>query len=156
MNTFVKGENEMWKMSAKKRFQTRIVSASSGAEGAGLSASTFSLPRHSLEVVQAKKKNTHSLLRSNHPYYRNGQNISGEKLRLLIQKCFHIWINIGYTCERTTSVMPRVKSHARVRLTDCNLQSQLHCAVTPFRAEFRKIDQLPTASGVLLMVSRII
>ncbi len=28
----------------------------SGAEGAGLLASTFGLPRHSLEVVQAKKK----------------------------------------------------------------------------------------------------
>ncbi len=64
------------------------------------------------------------------------------------KNAFHIWINIGYICERTLSVMPRVKSHVHVRLTDCNLQSQLHCAVTSFRAEFRKIDQLPTASGV--------
>ncbi len=28
MDTFVKGENEMWKMPAKERIQTRIVSAS--------------------------------------------------------------------------------------------------------------------------------
>ncbi len=35
-------------------------------ESAGLSASTLGLPRHSLEDVQAKR-NTHRLLRSNHP-----------------------------------------------------------------------------------------
>ncbi len=28
MDTFVKGENEMWKMPAKERIQTRIVTAS--------------------------------------------------------------------------------------------------------------------------------
>ncbi len=32
MDKFVKGENEMWKMPAKERIQTRI-----GAESAGLS-----------------------------------------------------------------------------------------------------------------------
>ncbi len=66
--------------------------------------------------------------------------------------------------------------HASARLTDCNLQSQLYCAVTPFQQNFSKfkicirhihnyteynqqlnvIGQLPTASSVLLMVSRII
>ncbi len=39
----------------------------SGEESAGL---TFGLPRHPLEDVQVKR-NTHKLLRSNHPYYRN-------------------------------------------------------------------------------------
>ncbi len=38
----------------------------SSEESAGLSASTFGLPRHSLEDVQVKR-NTHRLLRSNHP-----------------------------------------------------------------------------------------
>ncbi len=39
MDKFVKVENEMWKMPAKERIQTRI-----GAEKRGLSASTFGLP----------------------------------------------------------------------------------------------------------------
>ncbi len=63
-----------------------------------------------------------------------------------------------------------------LRLTDCNLQSQRYCAVTHFQQNFSRfkicirhihnyteynqqlnvIGQLPTASGVLLMVSRII
>ncbi len=38
----------------------------SSEESSGLSASTFGLPRHSLEDVQVKR-NTHRLLRSNHP-----------------------------------------------------------------------------------------
>ncbi len=38
----------------------------SSEESAGLSASTFGLPRHSLEDVQ-ENRNTHRLLRSNHP-----------------------------------------------------------------------------------------
>ncbi len=52
MDKFVEGENEMWKMSAKKRIQTRIFSASA-VKSAGL---TFGLPRHPLEDVHAKKK----------------------------------------------------------------------------------------------------
>ncbi len=72
--------------------------------------------------------------------------------------------------------MSHVESHFRARLTDCNLQSQLYCAVTHFEQNFsgfkifvcpihnyteynqqlNVIGQFPTASGVLLMVSRII
>ncbi len=55
MDTFVKEENEMWKKPAKKRIQTRIVSASA-VKSAGLSTSTLGLPPHSLEDVHAKKK----------------------------------------------------------------------------------------------------
>ncbi len=67
-------------------------------------------------------------------------------------------------------------SHASARLTIKLLQSQLYCAVTPFQQNLSRfkicvhyihnyteynqqlnvIGQLPTASGVLLMVSRII
>ncbi len=69
-----------------------------------------------------------------------------------------------------------MSSHASARLTDCKLQSQLYCAATPFQQNFSRfkifirhihnytdynmqlnvIGQLPTASGVLLMLSRII
>ncbi len=49
--------------------------------------------------------------------------------------------------------MSRVKSRFRARLTDLQIATSLCCY--SFRAEFHKIGQLPTASGVLLMVSRI-
>ncbi len=52
MDKFVKGENEMWKMPAKERIQTRIV-----AEKRVLDF-RFA-PRHSLEDVQVKR-NTHT------------------------------------------------------------------------------------------------
>ncbi len=67
MDKFVKGEKEMWKMPAKKCIQTRIVSASAVKRVLDL-----------LSVCQATHlkmfreiRNTHKLLRSNHPYYRN-------------------------------------------------------------------------------------
>ncbi len=156
MNTFVKGENEMWKMSAKKRFQTRIVAASAVKRVLDFRHQLSVCPATHLKLFR-QKRNTHSLLRSNHPYYRNvAKHLRRETQIIKFKNAFHIWINIGYICERIFSAMPRVKSHFRVHLTDSNLQSQILCAVTPFRAEFRKIDQIPTASGVLLMVSRII
>ncbi len=88
--------------------------------------------RHQLSVCPAthlklfrQKRNTHSLLRSNHPYYRNvAKHLRRETQIIKFKNAFHIWINIGYTCERTLSAMPRVKSHFRARLTDSNLQSQ--------------------------------
>ncbi len=68
--------------------------------------------------------------------------------------------------------MSRVESRLCASHTDCNLQSQLYCAVTHFQQNFsgfkifirhihnyteynqqlNVISQLPTASGVLLMV----
>ncbi len=71
------------------------------------------------------------------------------------ENAFHIWINIGYIFERTLSAMSRVKSRFRARLTDYLTIATSLCCYS-FRAEFKKIGQLPTASGVLLMVSRII
>uniref|UniRef100_A0A3B3RGE1 HAT C-terminal dimerisation domain-containing protein n=1 Tax=Paramormyrops kingsleyae TaxID=1676925 RepID=A0A3B3RGE1_9TELE len=44
-----------------------------------------------------------------------------------------------YICERTFSAMTRIKSRFRARLTDYNLQSQLHCAVTPSEPNFTKL-----------------
>ncbi len=53
-------------MPAKKRNQTRIVSASAVEKSAGL---TFGLPSHHLKMFR-QKINTHKLLSTNHPYYR--------------------------------------------------------------------------------------
>ncbi len=47
MDTFVKGENEMWKIPAKETHSNKNSRSISGEESAGLSASTFGLPRHS-------------------------------------------------------------------------------------------------------------
>ncbi len=84
-------------------------SSISGEESAGLSASTFGLPRHSLEDVQAKR-NTHRLLRCNHPHYRNvAKHLWREPQIIQFENAFHIWINIGYICECTLSAMSLVK-----------------------------------------------
>jgi len=104
MDKLVKGENEMWTMPAKDTFKNKISRSISGEEGAGLSASTFGWPRHSLDV-QAKT-NTHKLLRSNHPYYRNvAKHLWREPQIITFENALHIWINIGYICERTLSAM---------------------------------------------------
>ncbi len=80
-----------------------------------------------------QKRNNHKLLRSNHPYYRNvAKHLWREPQIIKFENYFHIWINIGYICKRTLSAMLPVKSRFRSRLTGCNLQSQLHCAVTHF------------------------
>ncbi len=53
MDKCVNGENEMWKMPAKERIQTRISSSSSSAVKRVLD-SRFA-PRHSPEDVQVKR-----------------------------------------------------------------------------------------------------
>ncbi len=71
--------------------------------------------------------------------YRNvAKHLWREPQIIKFENAFHICINIGYICERTLSAMSRVKSRFRARLTDCNLQSQLHCAVTLFEQNFTK------------------
>ncbi len=105
MDKFVKGENEMWKMPAKERIQTSIVIASAVKRVLDF----WFAPRHSLEDVQGKKK---------HPYYYaaiilNYRNVAKHLWRepqiIKFENAFHIWINIGYICERTLSAMSRVK-----------------------------------------------
>ncbi len=72
--------------------------------------------------------------------YRNvAKHIWREPQIIKFENAFHIWINIGYFCERTHTAMSRVRSRFRARLTDWNLQSQLHCAVTPFQQNFTKL-----------------
>ncbi len=62
MDKFVKGENEISEGTHSNKNGLSI----SSEESAGHSASTFGLPCHSLEDVQANR-NTHRLLSSNHP-----------------------------------------------------------------------------------------
>ncbi len=61
MDKFVKGENEMWNMTAKERIQTRIVSASAVKRVLDF---RFALP---LTLKMFRQKETPRLLRSNNP-----------------------------------------------------------------------------------------
>ncbi len=70
MDTCVKGENKMWKMPAKERIQTRIVTASAVKRVLDFRHRLSVCPATHTEDAQAKR-NTHKLLGSNHPYYRN-------------------------------------------------------------------------------------
>ncbi len=104
MNKFVKGEDEKWKMPAKKRIQTRLVSASSKRV-----LDFRFVPQ--LNWRCSGKIETHKLLRSNHPYYRHvAKHLWREPLIIKLENAFHIWINIGYICEHTLSAMSRVAS----------------------------------------------
>ncbi len=122
-------------------------------KSAGLPASTFGLPRHSLEDVQAKETPIgYAAIILN---YRNVEKHLWRDPQIIkFENAFHIWINIGYICEHTLSAVSRVNSRFRVRLLQLTITTSLCCY--SFRAEFHKIGQLPTASGVLLIVSRII
>ncbi len=98
----------MWNMAAKEHIQTRIVSASAVKRVLDI------------EDVQAKG-NTHKLLHSNHPYYRNVAKHLRRELQIIkFKSTFDVWVNIGYICESTFSAMSRIKSHFCAHLTDCN------------------------------------
>ncbi len=139
MDKFVKGENEMWKMPAKEHIQTRIVSASAVKRVLDF--------RHQLSVCPATHLKMFRQKETPIGYYAaiilNYRNVAKYLWRepqiIKFENAFHIWINIGYICERTFSAVLRVKSRFREHLTDCNLQSQLHCAVTPFEQNFTKL-----------------
>ncbi len=89
----------MWKMPAKKCIQTRIVSASEVKRE--LDLLSVCPPTH-LKMFR-QKRNTHKLLRSN-PYYRNvAKHLWKEPQIIQFENSFHIWINMGYICERTLS-----------------------------------------------------
>ncbi len=84
MDTFVKRENEMWKMPEKKRIQTRIVSASAVKRVMDL---LLVCPTTHLKMFREKETPIN--------YYaaiilitEMWQNISGENLRLFNKKIF--------------------------------------------------------------------
>ncbi len=108
-------------------------------ESAGLSASTFGLPPATHLKMFRQKETPIGYYTAIILNYRNvAKHLWREPQIIKFENAFHIWINIGYICERTLSAMSRVKSRVRARLTDC-LQSQLHCAVTPFEQNFTKL-----------------
>ncbi len=90
MDRSVKGENEMWKMAAKERIQTRIVTASAVKRELDF--------RHRLSVCPATYTEDVQVKRNTHCYYaaiilitEMCQNISGENLRLLNSKMLSIF-----------------------------------------------------------------
>ncbi len=144
MDKFVKGENEKWKMPAKKRIQTRIVSASSKR----VLDFRFAPP---LTWRCSGKIETHKLLRSNHPYYRHlAKHLWREPLFIKLENAFHIWINIGYICERTLYAMSRVASVRILQTAIYNLNFIVLLLLSS------RISQNWSALGVLLLVSRMI
>ncbi len=160
MDKFVKGENEMWKMPVKKCIQTRTVTASEVKRVLDLHSVC---PATHLKMFR-QKRNTHKLLRRNHPYCRN------------VAK--HLWrehqiIKFENSIFYSIKYFPYLDQH-RLNLwthTFCNvvIQVALLCAsyrlqfiistslcCYSFQTEFNKKKWFPTASGVLLLVSRII
>ncbi len=139
----------MWKIPAKERIQTRIVSASAVKRVLDLLSVC---PATHLKMFRQKRNN--KLLRSNHPYYRNvAKHLWREPQIIQFENYFHIWINIGYICKRTLSAMSPVKSRFRSRLTGCN---NLNFIVLLHISSRNSQNWFPTASGCLLLVSRII
>ncbi len=86
MDKFVKGENEMWKILAKERIQTSIVTTSAVKRVLDFRFA----PCHSLEDVQVKR-NTHTTTQQSSLITEMWQNISGENLRLLNSKMLSIF-----------------------------------------------------------------
>ncbi len=116
----------------------------SSEESAGISASTFGLPP-ATHLKMFRQKETPigynaAIIVAIILNYRNvAKHLWREPQIIKFENSFHIWINIGYICERTLSALSRVMSSFRARLTDCSLQSQLHCAITPFEQNFTKL-----------------
>ncbi len=108
----------------------------SSEESAGLSASTFGLPRHSHWRCSGKNK---------HPWATTQQSS-------LLQKCgkkylertsdYYIWKWYPYLDQHRLHLC-HVSSHASVHVLQTArlhvLQSQLYCAVTPFEQNFTEL-----------------
>ncbi len=122
MDKFVKGENEMWKMPPDGTHSNKNSLSISSEESAGLSASTFGLsPATHLKMFRQKETpiGYYAAIILNYRYVAN--HLWREPQIIKFENAFHIWINIGYICERTLSAVLRVKSRFRARLTDCNV-----------------------------------
>ncbi len=91
----------------------------------------------------------------NHPYYGNvAKHLWREPQIITFENSFHIWINIGYICERTLSAMC-VSSNTSVRVLQTAIYN-LNFIVLLLISSRISQNWFPTASGVLLLVSRII
>ncbi len=139
MDTFVKGENEMWKMPAKEHIRTRIVAASAVKRVLDFQHWLSVYPAIHLKMFR-QERNTHKLLRSNHPYYRNVAKKSLERTSdYSIQKMLsifgstrlHLWMH--NFCNIACQVTLPCESY-RLQLT---IATSLCCY--SFRAELHKI-----------------
>ncbi len=93
----------MWKMPAKERIQTRIVAASAVKRVLDYQHQLSVCPTTHLKMFRQEKTPI--------GYYAaiilNYRNVAKHLWREP-ENAFHIWINIGYICERTLSAMSRV------------------------------------------------
>ncbi len=81
----------MWKKPSEETHSNKNILSISGAEGAGLSPSTFGLPSHPLEDVHAKKKTSINYYAAIILITEMWQNISGENFRLFNLKILSIF-----------------------------------------------------------------
>uniref|UniRef100_A0A672PL12 HAT C-terminal dimerisation domain-containing protein n=1 Tax=Sinocyclocheilus grahami TaxID=75366 RepID=A0A672PL12_SINGR len=102
-------------------------------------AATFGLSRCALEdeLMDVQARGRSHIAQQSSSVAEMWRNISGQNLRLLSSKVLSIF-GSTYICERTFSVMTRIKSRFRARLTDCNLQSLLHLAYV-IKINFNKL-----------------
>ncbi len=119
----------MWKMSAKERIQTRIVAASAVKRVLDFRHRLLVCPATHTVKMFRQKETPISYYAAIILNYRNvAKHLWRDPQIIKFENDFHIWINIGYICERTFSATPLGKLDFRAHLT----QLQLHCAVTPF------------------------
>ncbi len=145
MDTFVKGENEMQKMPAKERIQTRIVSASAVKR-----VLDFRFAPPFTWRCSGKKKHPEATTQQSALITNVAKHLWREPQIITFENAFNIWINLwthtfcNVACRVT---LPRV---LQTVIYNLNFIVLLHLS--------SRISQnwFPTASGVLLMVSRII
>ncbi len=141
----------MWKMSAKKRIQRRLVSASAVKRVLDLLSVC---PATHLKMV-TEKSNTHNLLRSNHPYYRNVAKHLWREPQIIKLKILSIFGSTAATFVNTHVLQCRVSSNTSARVLQTAIYN-LNFIVLLLISSRISQNWFPTASGVLLLVSRII
>ncbi len=129
----------MWKMPAKKHIQTRIVSASAVKRVLDLLSVC---PAAHLKMFRQKRNYYAAIILITEMW----QNISGENLRLLNWK-------ILSTCHLSKF---NVTCHASVRILQTAIYNHNFVVLLLFISSRISQNWFPTASGVLLLVSRII
>ncbi len=135
-DTFVKGENEMWKMPAKERIQTRIVAAS--AVKRVIDLLSVCPPTHLKMFREKETPISYYATQQSSLITEMWQNISGENLRLLHSKMLSIFgstLAIFVNAHFLHCCVPPFCARLTVQLT---IATSLCCY--SFRAEFHKIQ----------------
>ncbi len=137
----------MWKKASEETHSNKIGLSIIGEASDGL---TLGLPPATHLKMFGQKRNTHKLLRSNHPYYRNMAKHLWREPQII-----SIFGSTSATSVNAYFLQCRVSSHASV----CILQTAIYnLNFIVLLLISRRISQnwFPTASGVLLLGSRII